>query len=350
MNILFYVSEKLSGHGGMESVIKEVYKSLKRRKHIIEIVLAEESVNSSWEKDIQVKHLLNFHPKYANQEHKVNLQVQKLKEITFGRNTDIIVCLSAFSLKIAKTLVSTFELPVYVLSWIHFSIHKEKYKKMLGYADGHLCISSEIKDQLRNETPNIHSELIFNPVDVDQKTISKSKHPVFVYVGRLDNEQKRVDVLLKALVHIKGEWELMIIGDGNDKLMLNQLSKELRINSKVKWYGWSVDPWSLVKEASVLILPSDYEGFGLVLVEALCRGLPVISSDCSTGPKDIVQHGVNGWLFDPGDINQLSRLIEKFVEESAVFNPNVCVESVQHFNSENFGENFENALINLTKN
>src|SRR5690606_24694224 len=97
---------------------------------------------------------------------------------------------------------------------------------------------------------------------------------------------------------------------------------------------------------TVLILPSDWEAFCYVLIEALLRGIPVISSDCPTGPRDIIQHGQNGWLFKPGDVLGLAGTISRIMSGSLVLpEPEVCRQSVAHFNHDLVMDHIEQALL-----
>lgn len=119
-----------------------------------------------------------------------------------------------------------------------------------------------------------------------------------VYVGRFDNKQKRVDRLLTACAELpRGHtWSLQLIGDGADKQELRRMAAQLGIEDNCTWFGWHSDPWSQIAEGSVLCFPSDYEGFGAVIIESMARGLPVLATDCDYGPRSLIVSGRNGWL------------------------------------------------------
>lgn len=104
---------------------------------------------------------------------------------------------------------------------------------------------------------------------------------------------------------LKFDWKLKVIGTGPDEKMLRRYADKLGIADKIEWLGFSREPYELLRSEGVtaLLLTSNYEGFGLVLIEAISYGIPVISSDCEAGPKDIVVPGVNGYLYKKGDLN-----------------------------------------------
>jgi UDP-D-galactose:(glucosyl)LPS alpha-1,6-D-galactosyltransferase len=99
-----------------------------------------------------------------------------------------------------------------------------------------------------------------------------------------------------------------------------------------------------VTSASLLVLASDYEGFGLVVVEALARGIPVISTNVA-GPSDIIKDGVNGWLIPPGDFEGLNMILQKVINgEMALPSAEICEESVRSYRVGDVVNRMEKAL------
>lgn len=127
-------------------------------------------------------------------------------------------------------------------------------------------------------------------VEKDEKRI--------ISVGRLVS-QKRFDRLIDAFALIANhylEWHVDIIGEGELRHALEQRVFENQLSSRIKIYDYTSDVMSEYLKSQFLVLSSDYEGFGLVIVEAMACGLPVISTDCPHGPSDIIDNGVTGWL------------------------------------------------------
>ncbi|MFR3500127.1 MAG: glycosyltransferase, partial [Paraclostridium bifermentans] len=166
------------------------------------------------------------------------------------------------------------------------------------------------------------------------------------YIGRLENTFKRIDVLLKAASLIKTDWELTIIGSGEHEADLKSLSKKLGIENNIKWLGWIEKPWEVIDKSTVLVLTSNSEAFGLVLVEALQRGLPVISSDCE-GPKDIIKNYKNGFVFERGNYHQLANIFNG-ISDKIIALPDYeeCIKSVEKYRIGHVVDKIEAYILN----
>jgi glycosyltransferase involved in cell wall biosynthesis len=128
-------------------------------------------------------------------------------------------------------------------------------------------------------------------------------------VGNL-KEQKNHTLLLRAFAKISTfDARLMIVGSG-DETILRKLVSDLGIKERVIFAGFQPDPSSFYATANLFVLSSDYEGFGNVIVEALSFGLPVVSTNCSHGPAEILDGGRWGWLVPVGDAVALKSTIE----------------------------------------
>jgi len=157
-----------------------------------------------------------------------------------------------------------------------------------------------------------------------------------------------LDLLFSALSqNAELRWNAKIIGDGDpqEKNALIKITRDLGIESKVEWIGWHTDPWAMLESATALVLPSMWEGFPMVLLEALSHGIPVIASDCLTGPSDIILNGENGWLFPVGNENALADLIRKIIQnEISLPSSRTCQDSIRKFSAEMVVSKMENAL------
>jgi glycosyltransferase involved in cell wall biosynthesis len=123
----------------------------------------------------------------------------------------------------------------------------------------------------------------------------------FVTVGRL-SRQKGQDVLLRALALARPDLpavHLTLVGTGPEEATLRRLSTELGLDDIVTFAGYSSDPAESLREADCFVLASRWEGFGVVLVEALQFGLPLLATNCDFGPADIVTDPRIGELVDP---------------------------------------------------
>lgn len=117
-------------------------------------------------------------------------------------------------------------------------------------------------------------------------------------VGRL-HHQKGFDLLLRGFAAsglASDNVQLIILGEGPERAALETLVRELRLDHVVNMPGLVSDPETWMARATVFVLPSRYEGFPNVLLEAMAMGCPSIATDCDTGPRDIIRHDVNGLL------------------------------------------------------
>lgn len=129
-----------------------------------------------------------------------------------------------------------------------------------------------------------------------------------VMLARLD-QQKQIDHGIRAFRHVLArvpDARLEIWGQGTDRGKLDQLIKSLGLEKSVKLMGYTKSPDEVYQRASVTLLTSKYEGFGLVVQESLLNGCPVVSYDLNYGPSDIIVDGVNGYLVPVGAIKALA--------------------------------------------
>ncbi|MBS0971165.1 MULTISPECIES: glycosyltransferase [Yersiniaceae] len=140
------------------------------------------------------------------------------------------------------------------------------------------------------------SEVINNPFDIDAirqlaaQPCEWAGKPYLIHVGRF-HEQKRHDRLLNAYALSGITAPLLLAGTGSDArtAAIKNLANQLGIADRVIFMGFQANPFPLIKHASLLVLSSDNEGFGNVLVEALICGTPVVSTDCPGGPHEILE-------------------------------------------------------------
>lgn len=144
-------------------------------------------------------------------------------------------------------------------------------------------------------------------------TLKRKK--IVLAVGRLTH-QKGFDILLKTWANFckfNKDWNLNIVGNGEDESDLKRLAKDLNISSRVVFIPATKDIDFYYKESSVFCLSSRYEGFGMVILEAQAFGLPVVSFDCDCGPSDLISHEENGYLVPNNDEIALSEYLLKLV-------------------------------------
>lgn len=159
-----------------------------------------------------------------------------------------------------------------------------------------------------------------------------------IYVGRFGVE-KGVLRLLKSWKLIEKElpgWTLDLYGDGEEKEKIVNFIEDNNLNSSVKLKGWVNDVTKNFKDYAFLVLPSDREGFPLVLLEAQALGLPVISYDILTGPSEIINHNKDGFLVEEKNTEDFAKSIlflANHPEKREEFSKN-AIENVEKFSKE----------------
>lgn len=168
------------------------------------------------------------------------------------------------------------------------------------------------QDYLKIGSPSVHIPNAVALVTDQVATMDKKK---LVAVGRLVY-QKGFDILLpiwKEVVKSYPDWQLEIVGDGEDEAMLKTLATKLGINDNVIFFGQSNNIQERYLDASGFILSSRYEGFCLVMIEAMAHGLPCVSFDCESGPNEVINNGMNGYLVEDQNSVALADGIKQFI-------------------------------------
>ena len=185
--------------------------------------------------------------------------------------------------------------------------------------------SSEIEKKLNNNYNLKNTKTIYNPIDL--KLINRKlfvpkpfKFNYILTVGRL-NRQKSFDILIKSFAksNLKNMVKLVILGEGKERKNLEKLIAELKLKNMVLLSGNVDNPFVYMKYANFFVLSSRYEGLPMVLLEALACGTPVITTDCETGPTDIVENEENGLLVPVGDENALKVAMEKLFYDTGLY-------------------------------
>ena len=216
---------------------------------------------------------------------------------------------------------------------IYFKFSSNKIRTLLEKllfkkADKIIAISKGVEKSLKDviQIPKQKIKVIYNPV-FNHSIIEKSKmtvnHPFFqnkqgkiiLGAGRL-SRQKDFSTLIRAFSQLKNypKIRLVILGEGENRKELEQLIKALGLEDSVSLPGFVNNPYAYMSKADVFVLSSKFEGFGNVLVEAMACGVPVVSTNCESGPFEILSGGKYGKLVPVGNIEKLSQAIEDILE------------------------------------
>ncbi len=187
------------------------------------------------------------------------------------------------------------------------------------------CPSIELKNQLKkldifkNEKIVVLYDSVINIKEVNnQKNIpvldDTIKSNYFLAIGRL-TKQKNFDLLINAFYEfnkINNCYKLLIIGEGEEnKKIINKIN-ELKLEKKIILLGFKKNVYKYLKNSKAFILSSRWEEMGFVIIEAASCNTLVISSDCPNGPKEFLNYGKAGYLFNNNSVNDLVQNLKKF--------------------------------------
>src|SRR5690606_22145934 len=150
--------------------------------------------------------------------------------------------------------------------------------------------------------------VIPNPLSFIPEDSSVQKNKTVIAVGK-HSFQKGYDLLMEAwkiVVTKHPEWKLEIYGTQHDNFSIKPLIVEYELESSVELYDPTKEIASKFQKASIPVLSSRYEGFGMVITEAMACGLPSVSFDCPHGPSDIITNRYNGLLVEKGNTTNLA--------------------------------------------
>jgi glycosyltransferase involved in cell wall biosynthesis len=175
------------------------------------------------------------------------------------------------------------------------------------------------------------------------------KDNYIVSVSRLDNVQKDYPTLLKAFKKLKKEGlkeKLYIVGDGPSRKEIEDQIIELNLEKSVKLLGQQKNPYIWMKKASLFVHSSKYEGLPTVLIEAMILGVVIVSSDCPTGPREILDDGKSGILVEVGDVEGFVKGITEGLNQKEKYNKNSKIR-VEEFNKERVIKEYEEIIEEL---
>ncbi len=185
-----------------------------------------------------------------------------------------------------------------------------------------VALTNDIAQHLRTRWRVPTTRVIPNGVELPGQMIARppgQREKRIVAMGRL-NRQKGFDRLISAFAEIAAEWpdwKLRILGEGAERAALETQCVKLGLQTRVELPGWVNDPWAELGSAALFVLSSRYEGFPVVLLEAMACGTPVVCFDCQSGPAEIVRPNIDGVLVPPDDVTALRAAIASLLEDPA---------------------------------
>ncbi len=235
--------------------------------------------------------------------------------ISFLDTTNVLTLLASRGLGIPVVVSERIDMASQPIKWAWDRLRRWAYR----YAATIVVLTERARDAL---PPRLQARcrVIPNPVlpatgRSEKKT--SPEHPQVVAMGRL-SEQKGFDLLLDAFASLRPEfqaWRLVIYGEGPWRETLDARSREPDLAGAVSLPGQIGTPATALRESDLFVLSSRFEGFPNALCEAMAAGLPVIATDCPTGPREIIQDGENGLLVPPENSRALAGAMARLMAD-----------------------------------
>lgn len=374
--------------GGIERVLVEVLQNLDLKKFEIELLIEDEFKEENiFEKDIPKEIKITYlRPEWLLQKTKwlrerkrnifykifYNLFIELERQIRNNNLNKFLKITQAevlvdFDMGLNKV---AHKINMRKIAWIHASInnwYEEKNKierlgKRLKNYDKIVTICDEMKKETIELYPFLEDKIvrIYNPFNFYRiKTLSENIEEItneqnklyeddyFISVMRLTTKQKDFFTLLKAykkLIKSGRKEKLLIFGDGPDKNQIEKMIKELNLEKKALLMGSVKNPYPWIKNAKLFVHSSKYEGLPTVLIEAMILRKVIVSSDCPTGPKEILDNGKCGVLVKVGDVEDLVRCIEYGIKNKNEYLRKL-ERRVEEFNSKNVIKEYEKIIM-----
>ncbi|MCC7635775.1 glycosyltransferase [Stenotrophomonas rhizophila] len=215
--------------------------------------------------------------------------------------------------------------------WVKLACIRWAMARLLPSADAIVAVSAAVAADMRAELglDGISIDVIHNPIVAvadaaapdlpcpEAWPFPRDGVPVLVFVGRLAPE-KRLDLLFAAFMQVRATLpvRLLVLGAGPIAAQLEQWRQDAGVGIDCRLMGQMQDVLPWIANSDILVLPSDYEGFGNVLVEAMQCATQIVATDCPSGPAEILDHGRFGQLVAVGDAAALAVALRRSLDGS----------------------------------
>lgn len=248
----------------------------------------------------------------------IKYQVRQLVECVKKNNIEVVV-LSGPAVLFLKELKKNIP-DLKCIIWAHspYDIYQrnhkmsaELFKQCIQLSDTIVCLTRDDREKYGDK-----AVVINNPLTIDNTEHSSLEHQMLCFVGRLALQHKGLDYLCVVAKGLPEGWRIAVAGSGKkeDEIRFNELIERYNVREKIILRGAlnGEDLRQHYLNSSMFIMTSRWEGFGLVLVEAMSFGLPIVSFDAS-GPREVLKDGEYGVLIDIGDTDAFSKAISRLI-------------------------------------
>lgn len=310
MKICFLIAS-ISGKGGTERVTTMVASALANKEYEVGIISCRGDIKPFFNIDSRVT-ISTLHAEKINSSltRKIN-NYKKIWEIEDKEKYDVIIAVDIY--------LYLYLIPFQItkkcrcIAWEHFNFYEVSMKSTklarylaVKFADKIVLLGKEDLKNYKSHYQDISNiTYIYNPVAFKLSTNANMQVHRIIAAGRL-TKQKGFDLLIQVWGLLEknedvGDWRLDVFGEGEEEKILKKLVHENGLK-RVCFRGYSCNLEEELEKSSIFVLTSRYEGFVLVLIEAMAKGLPCVSFDCKEGPREIIADGQNGFIVEEGHI------------------------------------------------
>ncbi len=371
LNLLF-IPYTFTNGGGAEKILQILVNNLSPDKYNIAVQEVEQ-----FNKFLEVNKNININHAFFNQKlpfssfNDLNYILLKyfptiLKNIYLLNNYDVII--------IFNYQLPSFMLPAFKnqseIAWFHGDLYdledktkkweKKKQSKVWNYANKIITISNKSYNSLKDLFPEYISKtkIIHNGIDIskineagkEEISLNNINEPLIVCVGRLD-QNKNFSLAINAVSELHKQnikCKLLIVGEGEQKDLLENLAKELGVSDNIIFAGFQTNPYKYISKSKILCVTSFSEGWPTVVMESMSLGIPFVTTPVSGASEELCDNGNCGIVstFDSKDFALSLKSLLTDEKLYARMSKN-CIEHVKEYSVEKYIENFDNLIAEL---
>ena len=320
---IFFVIKSLHTAGGTERATIVIANELASRNYEVGMISLANEGKPFFDTHPSIK-LHYLYPKRDNRPGLVRDFSRRLilRKLYKDENPDIIIIVgsgrSMLNIPAARGFTT--------ITWEHFNanvnwhlMHPLSKKLAAMYSDRVVTLTNQDVENYKRKFGAKNAICISNPITIDSSVKSTLTEKRVLAVGRLVN-QKGFDLLLDAWSKVENRnngWKLRIIGSGGMLPVLSNKIDEYNLSDSIELVPATNNIIPHYQDSSIYVMSSRYEGLPLVLIEAMAMGLPIVSFDCETGPRDIIVDNVTGKLVPHLDVERLAVELNNLMNDEA---------------------------------